>query len=409
MYEIIIYLGIIFTLCEIILYLWTKRVSQKFQWLITKKDENPKMEKKGLEKFIKIGYDAELGWVRKPNTSGQEIGVKGKTKWEINQMGSRHNPEYENKKSKISCYGDSFTFCRQVNNDETWEHYLSKLENTNVTNFGVGNYGIDQSFLRLKREFQKNKTEKVILAIVPDTISRIMSYWKHYYEYGNTFAFKPKFILKDKQLHLLKNIINNEKKIYEYEKYLDELKKYDYFYLEKFKKEQIKFPYFFHIIKNGKRNLSILYLVSKIEILKKFNKSTTKIEWSPMKIIMKINLKWRLKLYQNEIAKNIFTKILEEFVKMSKEEKFMPIFIIIPQKDDIIFIKNHYNFFEKFLKNIKKINGINVINVTEKILENKNLDELYSDDNEYGGHLSKKGNQFLANIIHNEIKKYSQK
>jgi len=404
MYEIIIYLAIIFVLCEIILFLWTRTVSQKFQWLITKKDERPKLSKIGLKKFIDIGYDPELGWVRKPNTSGFEYGAQGKTKWEIDQIGARCNPGYENKKSKISCYGDSFVFCRQVNDNETWEHYLSKFENTNVTNFGVGNYGIDQSLLRLKREFPKNRTQKVILAVVPDTISRIMSYWKHYYEYGNTFAFKPKFTLKNNELYLLKNIIDNEKKLYEYEKYLNEIKNQDYFYLEKFRKEQIRFPYFFHILKNGKRNFSIFYLITKIEILKKFNKSISKIEWLPMKIIMEINLKWRLKLYKNKIAKNIFKKIIEEFVKMGKEKEFMPIFIIIPQKDDIIFIKKNFHFFKKFLDNVKTIKGINVIDTTEKFLENNNLDELYSDDNQYGGHLSKKGNQFLATIIHNEIK-----
>ena len=41
------------------------------------------------------------------------------------------------KQSIISCYGDSFTFCRQVNDDETWEHYLSKKLKTNVKNFAV--------------------------------------------------------------------------------------------------------------------------------------------------------------------------------------------------------------------------------------------------------------------------------
>ena len=46
----------------------------------------------------------------------------------------------ENIKSNILCFGDSFTFCRQVNDNETWEYYLSELENTNVKNFGVGRF-----------------------------------------------------------------------------------------------------------------------------------------------------------------------------------------------------------------------------------------------------------------------------
>ena len=34
-----------------------------------------------------------------------------------------------------------------------------------------------------------------------------------------------------------------------------------------------------------------------------------------------------------------------------------------------------------------------------------NLDELYSDDNEYGGHLSNKGNKLVASIINNVLTK----
>ena len=405
MIETIVYLLIIFGLSEIILYFWIKILSKKFQWLITKKDENPKLDENGLKKFIDIGYDFELGWIRKPNTSNFEFGAEGKTKWSINNVGARYNPNFENMKSDIVCFGDSFTFCRQVNDNETWEYYLSKLENTNVKNFGVGNYGIDQSLLRLKRQFTKDSTEKVILAVVPDTISRIMSYWKHYYEYGNTFAFKPKFTLQNNELIILKNLIDSEKKLFNYEKYLNIIKKEDYFYKNKFRKEIIKFPYSIYILKNFRRNISLIYWLTKIEIYKKLNKSISKIEWYPMKIIMDINLKWRIKLYQDKSAQNLLKKIIEEYVKIGIEKNFLPIFFFIPQKDDLIFIKNNFNFYCNFIQEIKKINGINIIDVTEKFLEKQNFDELYSDENQYGGHLSRKGNKFLATIIHEKLKK----
>ena len=78
-----------------------------------------------------------------------------------------------------------------------------------MLNFSVGNYGVDQSLLRLKREYAKNKTKIVILAVVPETISRIQSMWKHYSEYGNTFGFKPRFVIVDDKLTLLKNPIDS--------------------------------------------------------------------------------------------------------------------------------------------------------------------------------------------------------
>ena len=152
-------IGIIFLISEISVYKLVLSVNKKFQWLILEKDENPQISEYVLEKFLPHGYDAELGWVRKPNTEHFENGKDGKVKWTTNNSGARTNPKFEEMKSDISCYGDSFSFCRQVNDNETWEHYLSELLKTNVQNFGVGNYGLDQTYLRLKRQYSKNPTK----------------------------------------------------------------------------------------------------------------------------------------------------------------------------------------------------------------------------------------------------------
>lgn len=381
-----------------------KIVRSKFHWMITKKDEKPVLSKKGLEKFFEKGFDEELGWVRKPNTNNEEYGKSNFVKWNINEKGARVNPGYEEKESLISCYGDSFTFARQVNDNETWENELSKIMDSNIQNFGVGNYGIDQSFLRLKREYKSNKTKYVILGVVPDSIRRNLNFWKHYFEYGNTFGFKPRFILSENKLELIKNPINEKSKFEQYEKYLDEIKKYDYFYNKKFCKEMISFPYSLTVLKNPLRNFSIIYWILKIDFYKKMKKDVSKIEWNPMKIIMKINLKWRIQLYKNEEAKNIFKKIIEEFIKFSKEEKFQPIFLMFPQKDDVLFIKSNYNFYEKFMNELQNINELKIINLTEELLQENDLDKLYSDDNEYGGHFSKLGNKRIAEIINKKIK-----
>jgi len=95
-------------------------VNRQFQWLIVKKDEEPSLSKIGLEKFFKQGYDSELGWTRKPNTSHEEIGKHEKTLWNIDEKGSRKNSFNETNNLKISCYGDSFAFCRQKNSKTTY-------------------------------------------------------------------------------------------------------------------------------------------------------------------------------------------------------------------------------------------------------------------------------------------------
>ncbi len=396
---IMISLGMI----EFVAYSTVLFVNKKFQWLIIQNDESPILEIEGLKKFFSHGYDSELGWVRKPNTSHIENGKQGETKWSINENGARVNPGFEGKVSKISCYGDSFTFCRQVNDNETWGHFLSKLQKTNVLNFGVGNYGVDQALLRLKREYPKNKTSIVILAVVPDTISRILSVWKHYYEYGNTFGFKPRFILKNENLELIKNPIDSKIKFYDYKKYLKIIKKYDFFYTKKFKKEKIHFPYTLTLFKNPKRNFLIIYWVLKIQFLKKLGKKYSGIEWNPMQIIMEINLNWRINLFKEKNNIQLLKKTVEEYVLFSKQQQFKAIFLFLPQKDDLNFIRKNYNFYENFIKDISNIEGLHLIDITKNLLKVQNLDELYSNLNEYGGHFSSEGNEKIACLINEMI------
>ena len=52
---------------------------------------------------------------------------------------------------------------------------------SNVKNFGVGNYGLDQSYLKYLK-YKKFKNQIIIFNFVPETIARINSHWKHYRE-----------------------------------------------------------------------------------------------------------------------------------------------------------------------------------------------------------------------------------
>ena len=397
--------GIIFLIIEISVFSVISSVNKKFQWLILERDEKPKITNEILKKFLPHGYDKELGWVRKPNTEHEEMGKDGEVKWTINDRGARTNPGFESTESSISCYGDSFSFCRQVNNEDTWEHYLSELLKTNVQNFGVGNYGLDQAVLRLKREFESNQTEKVMIGVVPDTISRILSVWKHYSEYGNTLGFKPRFSLNNDELKILHNPIDSEEKFLEYEKYLEYIQSNDYFYEKKFKKEKISFPYSLTNLRNWRRNFEIIKWVRKISKMEKSGIDSKNVSWKPMSIIMKKNLEWRIELFKDKNNLRLIKKILEKYVEFSKEKKFIPIFFFLPQKDDILFIEKNYNFYENMIKEIMEIDELVFLDITKNLLHKENLDELYSDENEYGGHYSKEGNKKIAELIFYELEK----
>jgi len=397
----IIYIAILLFV-ELISYVLIKNLRKSFQWLITPEDEFPELDKEGLKKFFKQGYDPELGWVRKPDTEKKEIGKFGVTAYHIDKNGSRKNPTHEKLPKKISFYGDSFIFGRQVNDNETFQWYLSNLTKSNVTNFSVGNYGLDQALLRLKREYSKNKTKVVVLGVVPSTIVRILDVWKHYNEFGNTFGFKPRFVIEKGKLKLIKNIIDTEGKFFKYKQYLNKIRKYDYFYKTKFQKEMIKFPYSISILSKPARNIPLILLVSWYKWLKK--EKGLQIYPATMSIIMKVNLKLRYKLYKkNKYAVKLLTKIVEEFAKYSKENNFTPVFLFMPQKDDLLLIqKNKKSYYKETIKNIQK--KLRTIDLTRDLINRNDLDDIYSDDNKYGGHYSKHGNKLIAEIIYKNLK-----
>ena len=128
-------------------------------------------------------------------------------------------------------------------------------------NFGVGNYGVDQALLYYQRHDLPLSTEVVILGFVPETICRVQSYWKHYLEFGNIFAFKPRFTFENKKLILHQNPIKNLSDYEEIEKIIDTIKYTDGFYKNKFRKLQFRFPYLATFLLSFRRNITLIYLL----------------------------------------------------------------------------------------------------------------------------------------------------
>ncbi len=393
---------VIFAMCygifELGLHWYIAKLRSHFQWLITAKDKTPSFSAELLNKFFADGFDPLLGWSRKPNTSKQEMGKHGPTQYHINAKGQRANPSHEHLPVDISTYGDSFTFCRQVNDDETFQFHLSKLTNTNVVNYGVGNYGLDQAYLRMQREFPSNRSRIVILGVVPSTIVRIQSIWKHYSEFGNILAFKPRFVLADdKTLKLIPNVIDTREKFQNYQAYLASLNENDAFYGSKFLAEMLTFPYCRSLLKAPKRHFTLLWHVTQSLFFGRQQSHQRALD-----AIMQTNLALRQKLFRDHESLQLLNSMLESFINYAKQQEFTPILMWMPQKDDILSIRSQGHFYQAFIDSAKQ--RMNVIDLTDVLLKVDNIDELYSDDSHYGGHLSKEGNKLVANEIYYQIK-----
>lgn len=405
----IIFLSILLiSALELVLHLLIKHLRKNFQWLITAEDRQPIFPAAVLKKYFSHGFDPELGWVRKANTYAEEssntvgeaTGALKKSAYHINPRGARLNSGHEKLPLKISTYGDSFVFSRQVNDDKTWQWYLSELTQTNVQNFGVGNYGIDQSLLRLKREYKQNQTPIVIIGVVPETIVRILCVWKHYSEYGNILAFKPRFKITNGHLDAIRNPIDNERKFLKVHQYLDEINDQDYFYDNKFKKDILCFPYLVSLSRSSRRNVPLIQALLKDQLLSLTRKKIETRRDRPWEMVLDRNFKIVRGLYQNKDATELFLGILENLTGFAKQNEFYPVFLLMPYLHDILNIKEHGGYYDTFVSQAEKI--ITTIDLTHALMNSDCLQELYSSDF-YGGHLSEKGNQFVSKILYEKL------
>lgn len=388
---------------ELLMHGLVQWLRHDFQWLITYRDLKPKFPSDGLNKFLADGFDPKLGWSRKPNTQKAEKGKYGPTQYHINAFGARCNPGFEALPQTISCYGDSFSFGRQVFDNETYAWVLSEITQTNVINFGVGNYGLDQSLLRCFIEYPKHPTRIVIFGVVPSTIVRIGSYWKHYNEFNNIFGFKPRFKLANDDLIHVPSAVKTKDDFQTITNDLSKVNQHDDFYQSKFLKELLIFPYLFCLLRAPSRHLSLLWLVltEKLQSLftkkKQFSKSIAK--------IMAINFKLRKDLYlNNKHATDLFIALLKAIKTYGQDKGFEPIFVMLPQKDDVIAHQRGDAFTDELMQSAKSI--LHTIDVTKHIIDHPNLDDLYSDDSHYGGHFSKEGNAIVASTIFNYLEQH---
>ena len=383
----LLFLIIVFVLIiEYVLKIIIKK-NKKIRWLITDTDEIKKFNKKKFYQFKKNSYDFSLGWDNK-RESYDLIGKK-KISYTIESKGYRKT-SFKKNLNKIVTFGDSYNFCRQVEDKNTWQEHLSKEKKIFVSNFGVGNYGLDQAYLKYKKT-KRNKFEKVVIfCFVPETICRIQSSWKNYIEFGNIHAFKPYCILKNNKLIIKKNPLKASVKFENLKKIINYTKKNDRFFREKYSKHLLRFPFTLSFIKKINFNLRFFYEIFKNRNIQNVEKLNDKI----FPVVMKNNIVNSHKLYKEFKSIKILSNLIEKINKDIYDRKKKCIFLIIPQLYDLkLSSRSNYQFF---FENLDK--KIHIIDTTEKFIKLKNFKKMYIND-KYGGHLNKKGNKFISKTV----------
>jgi hypothetical protein len=114
----------------------------------------------------------------------------------------------------MAAFGDSFTYCGEVRDADTWEEQLAQMLSADIYNFGGVAHGTDQAYIRFREEVQKVGTPIVALGLITENINRIENRYRPFYYASTDYRLtKPRFILRGAARELIENPVRNENEI----------------------------------------------------------------------------------------------------------------------------------------------------------------------------------------------------
>lgn len=313
--------------------------------------------------------DPVLGWVPRAD---------------VDETGSRIIPAYPDPTrfpACVSLYGDSVTWAAEVDHGHAWSNVLSLLLGCRVANYGGGGYGTDQAYLRFKLN-SRDKSKVVIMGFLTENILRNVNQFRNLLYPNHRYALKPRFILdREGDLKLIPgpDLSKNQYKLLvkEPERFL----KHEYFFLADFGHLNcLEFPY----------TLSVLKSVSHFYILAKIAGRPSYSEFYRMD--------------HKSGALQVTEKILLNFSKAALAEGRIPLVLILPTYDDLVYYRKHQKWvFENLIKLLKK-DGVQPLTIGNDMLEimgERNLNEFFTHTTD---HFNDEGNKILADIVYQKIK-----
>ncbi len=324
-----------------------------------------------------------IGWTIRKN------GITKDGLYKANSRGIRSDKEYPFMPRKdvirLSAFGDSFTFGDEVSNENTWEEQLhiinSKLE---VLNFGVSGYGLDQAYLRYTDDGILYNSHIVLIGFMAENIYRNVNIFRPFYwsVYENSIFTKPRFIITDDNLVLLKNplpsledyriFLKNNKAM------LSQIGSNDYHYQIRYQEGSFDF------LPSVKFTKVITYYYRK-----KF--STLAIEKS--------------KLYNDKSEAFLVTvKIFDKFYQSVLDNASLPVIIIYPDvNDQYRYRRDKTKRYEPLIEYLKtnKYYYIDILAAFEKYEETYSVEDLAVGK---WGHYSPLGNRIIAEYVDSFLK-----
>ena len=111
----------------------------------------------------------------------------------------------ENPRFRIALIGDSHAFSFEVPFEDSWGYHLQRLlgDGTQVLNFGVDGYGIDQAYLRYQRDVRPWKPKVVVIGFAGHDLWRALAVYPFVSFRWPGYLVKPRFAIEKEGLKLL--------------------------------------------------------------------------------------------------------------------------------------------------------------------------------------------------------------
>jgi peptidoglycan/LPS O-acetylase OafA/YrhL len=322
-----------------------------------------------------------LGWTFPPNwsfTSKNEVDQEFTQS--TNARGSRSNPFIGGRTDQITIYGDSYGMSGSVNDDQTWQYYLSILTDVSVQNFSMGAYGTDQAVYRLERDLAEGYRSKVvILDIQSENIKNIMNAYRIFYNPNDGFllGFKPVLVKSNNAWDWVIPKPSRPDSRENIRRSIEWAKKLDFFYQTNEMRPRDKFPYVFQAWR------AIEYLVRMNGMgeneLRRDALFTTFWKYPP--------------------AERRMLAIIGRFIQLSERYNFKPVIVFIPEPSEMLWYsqKNKPPAYRKLANEVieqYREKGLVVVDVmsSQITLPKFNVGPFY-------GHPSAYGNRVIATAV----------
>jgi hypothetical protein len=278
----------------------------------------------------------------------------------------------------VSAFGESFTFGSDVDDDDTWEAQLGRIDGRfEVMNFGVPAYGVDQAYLRYQRDGIGFDPDIVVIGYMTENLARSVNVYRPFYNDNYpTLYTKPRFLLQQDRLVLASNPLTT---VSDYQRFLDDdrttllrLGEHDRHYQER-------------------------YLASRVDLLRSLR--LMKMVGSLVRTRLSGAFTADGRYRAGSEAHRVTVKILEEFRREALANGSLPVVLIYPDLTDMRrYLDGQPRRYQPFLESLRS-SGVRHLDLLDAFAAFDARFEIADMTVGRWGHLSPLGNGIVARYL----------